>query len=439
MRPRPGPGGGDLIGRSSEIRSALIRFLLVGLGSLALVSIPTFLMYREIAQDFTLTLAVENGRNLASRVIAPQTTSAAIAGDRNALLRIDNTARARLADGSVVRIKIWDMNGRLVYSDEPALTGRVYTLDQAASSVNASETTVAEVSPLNDPENEFEWGHKQLVEVYSLAKAVTGEPLIFEFYFPMSTFSHTRDDLLLKMAPVALGALVVLNFAQLPSALGLARRIQRNRESRQRLLVQAVAAADQERRRLAQELHDDVIQDLAGVGYALSSLDEHLDTRNGPDIARIGAIVHRDVKVLRSMVTTLYPGGLDPATLAMSLSDLGNALRRTGVLVEVDVDEKLALDGTTAALVYRVTRESLNNAQKHANPRNVTVRLAGAGAGAVLSVVDDGRGFEPSAEPPAGHFGLKLIRDTVAEAGGTLSVDSGIGRGTRVELGLPGR
>lgn len=65
------------------------------------------------------------------------------------------------------------------------------------------------------------------------------------------------------------------------------------------------------------------------------------------------------------------------------------------------------------------------------------MRLAGAGAGAVLTVVDDGQGFEPSAEPAAGHFGLKLVRDTVAEVGGTLSVDSGIGRGTRVELRLP--
>jgi two-component system NarL family sensor kinase len=55
----------------------------------------------------------------------------------------------------------------------------------------------------------------------------------------------------------------------------------------------------------------------------------------------------------------------------------------------------------------------------------------------VLTVVDDGEGFESTAEPTAGHFGLKLIRDTVAEAGGTLLVNSLIGRGTRVELSLP--
>jgi two-component system NarL family sensor kinase len=65
------------------------------------------------------------------------------------------------------------------------------------------------------------------------------------------------------------------------------------------------------------------------------------------------------------------------------------------------------------------------------------VRLASLNRRTVLTVVDDGQGFDPTAEPPAGHFGLRLIRDLVAEAGGTLLVDSGIGRGTRVELNLP--
>jgi signal transduction histidine kinase len=433
----PPPGGRNATSDASEIRSALIRFLLVGLGSLALVALPTVLLYKNIAEDFALKLAVQSGRNLTTRVLAPQTTTAAISGDKAALKHIDATVRARMADDSVARIKIWDLTGRLVYSDEPALIGRVYPLNEAASLVNASESTIAEVSPLDDPENEFEQDHGQLVQVYSLARAITGEQLIFEIYFPMSAFNQAQRDLLLRMAPVALAALVVLNLAQLPSALRLARQVQSNRQSRQRLLVQAVAAADHERRRLAQELHDDVIQDLAGVAYALSSIGVHLDERNGPDVERIGMIVHRDVGMLRAMVTALYPGGLDPRNLAMSLSDLGNSLRRAGVHVEVNVDEQLELDETTVTLVYRVARESLHNAQKHAQPRNVELSLVSTDSGIVLTVVDDGRGFDPAAKPAAGHFGLRLIRDTVAEAGGTLRLDSGIGQGTRVELSLP--
>src|SRR6185436_8383912 len=98
---------------------------------------------------------------------------------------------------------------------------------------------------------------------------------------------------------------------------------------------------------------------------------------------------------------------------------LGAALREAGVRVEVDVENHLGLDETTAALIYRVGRESMHNAAKHARPRNVDVRLAREDAHTVLTVVDDGQGFETTADPTAGHVGLRLIRDTVAEAGGT--------------------
>jgi signal transduction histidine kinase len=173
------------------------------------------------------------------------------------------------------------------------------------------------------------------------------------------------------------------------------------------------------------------------VGYALSSLGDHLDATNGPDVERIGKIVRRDVELLRAMVTDLYPRGLDPQSLASSFAELGRPLRHGGANVEIILDEQLALDETTATLVYRVARESVQNALKHAGPENVEVRLTSEAGQVLLTVVDDGRGFDTTVEPAAGHFGLRLIRDTVAEAGGRLLVDSRIGRGTRVALSLP--
>lgn len=435
------PGLEESIGSRSEIRSALTRFLLVGLASLVLVAVPTMLLFQNIALDHALETARENGGNLANRALAPQTTTGAITGDKAALSRIDATVRARMLDGSVTRIKIWDLSGRVIYSDVPAQIGRKYELPHEAAALTASEPGVAEVTPLNDLENEFDNVAEELVEVYTLARALTGEQLIFEVYYPISFVNRAQRDLLVQMAPVGLSALIILNFAQLPSALHLARQVQRSRLSRQRLLLQTVAAADHERRRLAQDLHDDVIQDLSGVGYALSSLADHLDAESRPVVERIGEIVRRDVERLRVMVTGLYPRDLDPKSLTRSLSELGSSLREAGARVEIVVDEHLALDETTATLVYRVTRECLHNAEKHANPQNVDVRLeaGGAGTSTVLTVVDDGRGFEPTAEAPAGHFGLRLIRDTVTEAGGTLLVDSLVGRGTRIELSLPRR
>lgn len=439
MQLRLRPSRRDAIGNKSEIRVALTRFLLVGFGSLVLVAVPTVLLFQNIAEDRALKGAVANWRDLSTHLLAPQTTSGVIARDPAALARIDDIVRPGIRDGSIVRIKIWDMTGHVLYSDKKALIGRVYALPEAASLLNSNEPSVAEISTLQNQENEFErtLGTQKLVEVYTLARASTGEQLIFEAYFPTSVFNQVEHDLLAQMAPVGLAALIILNLAQLPSALNLARRVQRSRQSRERLLVHAVAAADHERRQLAQELHDDVIQDLAGVGYALSSLDEHLDAKNRPVVEGLGTTVRRDVGLLRDMVIQLYPRDLDPQSLARSLSDLGTALRKAGANVEIDVDEHLALDETTATLVYRVARESLRNAEKHAQPRNVEVRLTSARSRTVLTIVDDGRGFEPTEEPAAGHFGLKLIRDTVAEAGGTFLVDSCVGRGTRVELGLP--
>ncbi len=426
-------------GSTSEIRMALTRFLVVGLASLVLVAVPTVLLFQNIAKDRALKDAVANWRNLSTHLLAPQTTSGLVAGDEAALAQIDAVVRPGIRDGSIVRIKIWDVTGHVLYSDEAALIGRVYPLPEAASLLRSSNPSIAEISSLSDHENEFERskGAQELVEVYTLATASTGRPLIFEAYFPTKAFNQEEHELLAQMAPVGLAALIILNLAQLPSALNLARRVQRGRKSRERLLVHAVAAADHERRQLAKELHDDVIQDLAGVGYALASLDGHLDATNRPVVAQLGMTVRRDLGMLRDMLTQLYPRDLDPQSLARSLSDLGISLRQAGAKVEVDVDEDLALDDTTATLVYRVARESLHNAEKHAQPRNVGVRLTRAQSRTVLTVTDDGRGFEPANAPASGHFGLKLIRDTVAEAGGTFLVDSGIGRGTRVELSLP--
>lgn len=418
---------------------ALTRFLLVGLASLVLVAIPTVILFGNIAKDRALKAATDNWRNLSIDLVAPQTTAAVIARDQAALARIDAVVRPGIRDGSIVRIKIWDMTGRVLYSNEPKLIGRVYPLPEAASLLRSSNPSVAEVSTLKSPENEFDRGlvQQELVEVYTLARASTGQQLIFEAYFPTRSFNNEEHDLLAQMAPVGLAGLIVLNLAQLPSALNLARRVQRSRKSRERLLVHAAAAADHERRLLAQELHDDVIQDLAGVGYALSSLDQHLDETIRPVIAQIGTTVCRDVALLRDMVTQLYPRSMAPQSLATSLNDLGISLRQAGVNVTVEVDEQLTLDETTATLVYRVTRESLHNAEKHAQPQNVDVRLRRASSRTVLTVVDDGRGFEPNIPPAPGHIGMKLTRDTVAEAGGAFVVDSGIGRGTRVELSLP--
>jgi signal transduction histidine kinase len=421
----------------SEISAAVTAFQLTGLAALVLVCVPTVLLFQQVAEQRALTEAVTGGSNLARRLLAPETTSAAIAGDEAALARIDRVVRARMRDGSVARIKIWEASGRVVYSDERSLIGRTYALPAAVSAVLDGQRGVAEIADDADPENALEHDADGLVEVYVPAVASTGERLVFETYFPETAVRRVQHDLLAQMAPVALTALVVLSLAQLPPALRLARRVQRGRRSRERLLAQTLAAGDLERRRLAADLHDAVIQDLAGVGYALSSIHGELDRRTGSVVEQVASTVRRDVGLLRDLVTDLRPARLDPNDVPGALDDLGEALRGQGVRYTVTVDPDLRLTSTQATLVYRVARECVVNARKHAHARGVDVRLARNGSTTLLSVADDGVGFERSSAPPTGHVGLPLTRDIVVEAGGSLSVHSAPGRGTRVDLRLP--
>jgi signal transduction histidine kinase len=107
---------------------------------------------------------------------------------------------------------------------------------------------------------------------------------------------------------------------------------------------------------------------------------------------------------------------------------------------KLQADEALALPAETEALLFRCAQEALRNAATHAGADQVTVTLADDGGRASLEVVDDGAGFDPAVledRPGEGHFGMRLVRDLVRDAGGRLSVDSAPGAGTRVRVEVP--
>ena len=424
---------------SSEITGALLSFVFMGLTALGLVCLPTVLVIEHVAERHAMAEAVKNGRNVARRLLAPGTTTAAITGDATALARLDRDVRVRIRDGSIARVKIWDATGRIVYSDEAALIGRRYPLPQSAKTVLDTNTAIAERASSEDLENELEPDPEGLVEVYVSAAASTGEQLAFETYFPARMVRRAQHELLIQMLPVALAALLALSLAQLPLALRLARRVQRGRLARERLLAQTAAAADLERRRLAAELHDEVLQDLAGVGYALASIRTAQDGHSLPVLDQAGATVRRDVRLLRDLVTDLYPPRMDTGDLTTVLEGLGNGLHAVGVRYQADVQHVLRLTMTEATLVYRVARESVANARKHAQASSIVLRLAQVSTVTTLTVTDDGVGFDHRPGPAPGHFGLMLAHDIVTEAGGALTVRTRTGSGTQVELVLQQR
>jgi signal transduction histidine kinase len=221
----------------------------------------------------------------------------------------------------------------------------------------------------------------------------------------------------------------------------MARRLEQSTADREALLQAALDSSETERRRIAADLHDGVVQDLAGVSYTLAALSDTAasggDDEQARRLATAAAETRRSVRSLRSLLVEIYPPNLADAGLAGALSDLAASFSRNGTTIDVDVDPELRLGDDGAAVVYRVAREALTNVAKHAAASRVDLTVTVEGDGARLRVTDDGRGFDPD-EVPEGHVGLRLLGDLAREHRAELSVDSAPGRGTTVQLVVTG-
>jgi signal transduction histidine kinase len=197
-------------------------------------------------------------------------------------------------------------------------------------------------------------------------------------------------------------------------------------------------ALERERLRLAAEVHDGLAQDLALAMRELALLD----SAPAPDVAEASrarlraaiASAHGTVRSrLRGMVAPSPLGGLRPA-----LEDLCERFTHRGLSVRLDCDGQLPeLPPPVAAAAIRVVSEALANAERHASADGAVLQVHRRGERVELVVEDDGRGFASAAGPGHGHFGLLLMRERARAAGGSLTVDSVPGRGTRVALDLP--
>jgi two-component system, NarL family, sensor kinase len=371
-------------------------------------------------------------------IVAPALNEPAVQGNRQALQRLDRIVRARVLDESLVRTKLWQPDGRIVYSDEPRLIGRRYPLDEEDERALRTGRPSANLSELDEPENVFERQFQKLLQVYVPIRGPRGEPLLFEAYLRYSSVTASGRRLWRSFLPALAVALVGLWLLQLPLAWRLARRLQRGQEERERLLRQALDASDRERRRIASDLHDGIVQDFTGRALTLDA-EARASAVPPAKQALSGAAtaMRSSVGQLRTLIAEIYPPTLQEQGLAAAVEALAEPLRERGVVVDVDVPDDPPLAARTEQLLFRATQEALRNVDKHAGASRVRVSLGRAGGGTVLEVEDDGTGFDPG-EVAEGHVGLTLLRDLAGEHGGTLSVDSSPGRGSRLRLSLPG-
>jgi signal transduction histidine kinase len=396
-------------------------FAVAGFVVLLLVGLVGVQILRGTGRREAIRDAREVTRLAGQGVVAPELRPGLERGDPAAVARVDRVVRASILHDPVVRVKIWDATGRILYSDEPRLIGQRFPLQADELAALRTGRPDAEVSDLRKPENRFERRFGQLLEVYLGVREPNGRRLLFETYQRYGSVAASGRRLWLEFAPALIGALVLLYLVQLPLAISLVRRLRREQHERER----ALAA---ERRRIAQDLHDGPVQTLAGVSFSLAASGDR----------EAAALTRRSMQQLRSLLVDIYPPSLEREGLRAALSDLLTPLGGRGVATRLEVPEDLRLPAEVEALLYRTAQEAVRNAASHAEPTTVSVRASAADGHARLEVADDGRGFSGDEQRP-GHFGLRVVRDIVGQAGGRVEVRSAPGEGTTVTVEVPTR
>lgn len=198
-----------------------------------------------------------------------------------------------------------------------------------------------------------------------------------------------------------------------------------------------------ERARLAHELHDAVSQKLFSLrltAQAAAALVDRDPVRAKEELQQVGALAAEAADELRSAVVELRPAALDEDGLVATLRTQIQVLDRAHTArVTFEARGVRALPAAQEEALLRVAQEALHNALRHADAGQVGVTLARRGQGALLRVSDDGCGFDPSAVRRAGrHLGLVSMRDRASGVGGGLTVESTPGKGTVIEMEVPG-
>lgn len=199
----------------------------------------------------------------------------------------------------------------------------------------------------------------------------------------------------------------------------------------------------EERSRLAHELHDAVSQKLFSLrltAQAAAALMDRDPARAKGELRQVAALAAEATDELRAAVVELRPAALDEDGLVATLGAQVKVLDRAhSASVSFRADGVRALPSAQEEALLRVAQEALHNALRHSGAGQVDVALERRGGGAVLRVIDDGSGFDVGAVRRAGrHLGLVSMRDRAGGVGGGLTVESVPGKGTTIEMEVPG-
>jgi two-component system, NarL family, sensor histidine kinase UhpB len=220
--------------------------------------------------------------------------------------------------------------------------------------------------------------------------------------------------------------------------LAFLRMLRRLEAERRRAGSAALRAQEEERARVARDLHDEVNQSLTGLLLRLEALREAAPPALEPELADTKALANQAMRELLSLARQLRPTALDDLGLAAAIAGQVDRIGDSGIGAELREEGDLSdLDGDVQLVVYRVAQEALSNAVRHSGAERIAVALRRSGRGAELEVADDGRGF--AFEESERGLGIAGMRERALLIGAELTIESRPGQGTTVRLFVPDR
>jgi PAS domain S-box-containing protein len=222
---------------------------------------------------------------------------------------------------------------------------------------------------------------------------------------------------------------------QLRASLEQVKRMMGQRRELAQLLE---SAQEEERRRIAADIHDDPIQVMSAVDMRLQMMLEHPDRIDTHGIGELAEDLRSAIDRLRNLLFELRPVALDLEGLGPAIGMyLEHAAKETGWTWEVvdEIEEELSPEARVT--FYRIAQEAVANVRKHAHATHVAVKLESVDGGLLLRISDDGAGFDPMHKPVPGHLGLPTIRERAGLAGGWCRVQSEPGHGASLECWMP--
>lgn len=458
--------------------AALVAVVVVGY---ALTQITGTVIAGNVRKEGELD-ARDEARHITSR-LTPADLETPMSGDR--LESLDQYVRSDIVSDRVGRVKIWNRNSALIYSDDRAEIGGIFP-DNGELEEALEGKTVSEIEKPSKTENENEARFGQLLEVYTPIRFEGSDEVVgaFEVYVIYAPYAAQVAEMQRYIQLGMIGGLAFLYLVLLGIVEGGARTIKRQNKELQRardtlearveqrtseveearsklqelyerlavqdrarrlLLDRVVSAQEQERQRIALELHDGPIQVLAMLGIRLSSCQALLDrgeVKAADEILRQAEDrLNAETQGLRQLMSELRPPVLDERGLAAAIRDYCEAFQRdTGIAVDLNAQLGSRLDASCETVLYRIVQEALTNVRRHSRATQVTVRIGETSDGVGVEVGDNGVGFDVvdgTVLAREGHFGILGMQQRAELSGGTWGIESAPGEGTTIRVRLP--